>query len=146
MTYDGRLRASDQDRDAAVDVLRDAYVAGRLPLEEFDQRVDVAFAARTWGELERVTEDLPTALRRPQRAAASSAGTNQVNVRGTRALTWFLAVHAILVVLIVLTVALAERVTTAAVWSAYALIPLALLLPTIVGRRHLARRLGRSSR
>jgi hypothetical protein len=140
MTYDDcLLRASDQDREAAVEVLRDAYAAGRLPPEEFDQRVGVAFAARTWGELDRVTSDLPsaaTSLR--QRAASPSTGT--VNERGgTSAVTWFLVVHAILVFLIVLMVLLAERVTSAAVWSAYALVPLAVLVPTVVGRRHLAR-------
>jgi len=140
MTYDG-LRASDQDREAAVGVLRDAYGAGRLRPEEFDQRVNVAFAAKTWGELDRVTSDLPSASSLRLRAASPSAGA--VNERGgTPAVTWFLAVHAILVFLIVLMVGLAERVTSAAVWSAYALIPLALLLPTIVGRRQLARHGG----
>jgi len=132
------LRASDQDREAAVVVLRDAYVAGRLRPEEFDQRLNVAFAAKTFGELEQVTSDLPAASSFRPRVASPSAGT--VNERGgTTAVTWFLVVHAILVFLIVLMVGLAERVTSAAVWSAYALIPLALLLPTIVGRRYLGR-------
>jgi len=52
---------------------------------------------------------------------------------------WFLAIHAILVSLIVLMAGLAGRVTSAAAWSAYALIPLAVVLPTFLGRRQLRR-------
>jgi hypothetical protein len=138
MIYDSGQRASDQDREAAVGVLRDAYVAGRLQPEEFDQRVDVAFAAETWGELDRVSADLPSLPRLKHGAARPSSDT--VNAHGrTRALSWFLGVHAILVFLIVLMAGLAGRVTPTAAWSAFALVPLALVLPTVVGRRHLAR-------
>lgn len=53
------LRASDSDRDAVVSVLRDAYTAGRLTLEEFDERTSSAYAGKTWGELRELTRDLP---------------------------------------------------------------------------------------
>ncbi|MBO0803504.1 MAG: DUF1707 domain-containing protein, partial [Nocardiopsaceae bacterium] len=53
------MRASDADRDAVVDVLRDAYTAGRLTLEEFGERTSAAYAGRTWGELRELTADLP---------------------------------------------------------------------------------------
>ena len=39
--------------------LRDAYTAGRLTLEEFDDRTTAAYASKTWGELRKLTEDLP---------------------------------------------------------------------------------------
>jgi hypothetical protein len=42
-----------------VATLRDAYTAGRLTLEEFDERTTAAYASKTWGELRRLTEDLP---------------------------------------------------------------------------------------
>jgi hypothetical protein len=60
MASDHTIRASDRDRDAVVATLRDAYTAGRLTLEEFDERTTTAYAGKTWGELRRLTEDLPT--------------------------------------------------------------------------------------
>ena len=59
MASDHMIRASDLDRDAVVATLRDAYTAGRLTLEEFDERTTAAYASRTWGELRKLTEDLP---------------------------------------------------------------------------------------
>ncbi|HLI38079.1 MAG TPA: DUF1707 domain-containing protein [Streptosporangiaceae bacterium] len=59
MTADGGIRASDRDRESAAEVLREAYAAGRLDLEEFDERASAAYAARTWGELRALTADLP---------------------------------------------------------------------------------------
>jgi hypothetical protein len=59
MASDHMIRASDQDRDVVVATLRDAYTAGRLTLEEFDERMSAAYASRTWGELRKLTEDLP---------------------------------------------------------------------------------------
>lgn len=59
MASDHMIRASDRDRDAVVATLRDAYTAGRLTLEEFDERTTVAYTSKTWGELRRLTEDLP---------------------------------------------------------------------------------------
>lgn len=59
MASDHMMRASDQDREAVVAALRDAYTAGRLTLEEFDERTTAAYAGRTWGELRKLTEDLP---------------------------------------------------------------------------------------
>jgi hypothetical protein len=61
MTDDRHIRACDQDRETAVEVLRDAYAAGRLRPEEFGQRTDAAYAAVTWGDLDDLTADLPPA-------------------------------------------------------------------------------------
>jgi len=59
MTADDPIRASDADREVVVAALRDAYTAGRLTMEEFDERTSAAYAARTWGELRKLTVDLP---------------------------------------------------------------------------------------
>jgi DUF1707 SHOCT-like domain len=59
MTTDGRIRASDDDRESAVEVLRDAYAVGRLNIDEFGERTTSAYSARTWGELRALTDDLP---------------------------------------------------------------------------------------
>jgi uncharacterized membrane protein len=53
------MRASDRDRDEAVELLRDAYTVGRLSREEFDERLVAAYSARTWGELQDLTADFP---------------------------------------------------------------------------------------
>lgn len=59
MAGNGMMRASDADRDAVVTVLRDAYTAGRLTLEEFGERTSAAYAGKTWGDLRELTADLP---------------------------------------------------------------------------------------
>jgi hypothetical protein len=62
MPNNNGMRASDQDRDAVVDILRDAFSAGRITLEEFDERTSSAYASKTWGELRALTADLPVKL------------------------------------------------------------------------------------
>ena len=52
------LRASDADRDRAIEVLRAAVADGRLDPAEFDERLDVALAARTIDALAPLTADL----------------------------------------------------------------------------------------
>jgi DUF1707 SHOCT-like domain len=52
-------RASDAERNHALDRLRAAYVEGRLDQEEFDERSGAALKARTIGQLERLFSDLP---------------------------------------------------------------------------------------
>ncbi|WP_198351534.1 DUF1707 SHOCT-like domain-containing protein [Streptomyces typhae] len=57
-----RLRASDADREKVADALREALAEGRLDMEEFGERLDAAYRARTYGELTPLTRDLPAAL------------------------------------------------------------------------------------
>ena len=59
MASEESIRASDADREVVVATLRDAYTAGRLTLDEFDERMTAAYSGRTWGELRRLTADLP---------------------------------------------------------------------------------------
>lgn len=65
----GRLRASHQDRDRVVEVLRVAAGNGRLTPEELDERLEAALAARTYAELAVLTTDLPPSA--SARAAAA---------------------------------------------------------------------------
>jgi hypothetical protein len=53
------IRASDEERERSIVLLRDAVVTGRLTLEEFSDRVGRAQLARTDRELEELTVDLP---------------------------------------------------------------------------------------
>jgi hypothetical protein len=55
------LRASHEDRDRVVDMLRVSAGDGRLTAEELDERLELAMTARTYGELARLVADLPAA-------------------------------------------------------------------------------------
>lgn len=53
------LRASDADREAAVHLLQQHHVAGRLTVTEFEERMADAYGAQTLGQLDRLQHDLP---------------------------------------------------------------------------------------
>lgn len=60
MAPDPRLiRASDADRDRTANMLREHHAAGRLDADEFNERLDKVFAAKTIGDLDDLTADLP---------------------------------------------------------------------------------------
>jgi hypothetical protein len=53
------IRASDHDRDRTARLLREHHAVGRLDPEEFAERLDKSFQAKTVDELDRLTADLP---------------------------------------------------------------------------------------
>ncbi len=53
------MRASDAERERVAEVLREAVAEGRLQMEEFEQRLDATYKARTHSELEPLVRDLP---------------------------------------------------------------------------------------
>ncbi len=53
------LRCSDVDRERVAEALRQAAGDGRLTLSELEERLDATFRARTYGQLEPITADLP---------------------------------------------------------------------------------------
>ena len=59
MPGDPRIRASDADRDRVAALLREHHAAGRLTAEEFHERMEQAFDAKTLGELDELMADLP---------------------------------------------------------------------------------------
>lgn len=52
------IRASDADRQQVVELLTEAATDGRLTVEEYTERSDAAYAAKTVGELTGLTTDL----------------------------------------------------------------------------------------
>ena len=52
-------RAADRDRDEVAVILGEALATGRLTSEEHAERLEAAYAARTYGELVPITRDLP---------------------------------------------------------------------------------------
>ena len=72
----GRLRASDADRERAIDALKAAFVQGRLTRDELDLRAGQALSARTCAELTAITADTliaPVHVRPPSRPARAHA-------------------------------------------------------------------------
>jgi hypothetical protein len=63
MRYD--LRASDDDRERAVEFLKAHYAAGRLRDDELAGRTDAAYRAVALSDLDRLTADLPAFARPP---------------------------------------------------------------------------------
>jgi len=59
------LRASHQDRDRVVEILRVAAGDGRLTAAELDERLEAALTARTNSELAVLTADLPVVASQP---------------------------------------------------------------------------------
>jgi Domain of unknown function (DUF1707) len=53
------LRVSDADRHKVAEILREAAGEGRLDLDELDERLESAYAAKTYADLMPITADLP---------------------------------------------------------------------------------------
>jgi hypothetical protein len=65
------LRASDTERERVVAFMREHALAGRLNDEELEERIGLAYASVTVGDLERLIADLPRGNRpAPRRPAA----------------------------------------------------------------------------
>ena len=132
MATDRAIRASDQDRESVAELLREAYVAGRLSREELDDRATTAYSAKTRGELRDATADLPL--------PGARAGLLSDSVGVPREVGGRLIAHMILAFFVlVLAARLAGLVTTDAVWEATVPIPTALVLllqpPLGIGER-----------
>ncbi len=70
------IRASDAEREAVVARLNSATSEGRLALDEFSERVERAYQARTRRDLEDLVVDLPPAAT-PGTAPAIAGGSGQ---------------------------------------------------------------------
>jgi len=95
-SFDPNMRAGDADRERLVEQLREHHAAGRLTLDEFDERMQKAYAAKTYGELKTLTRDLPVDLAeldfqqaqertratqaRPVEVRRDQAGRMQINI------------------------------------------------------------------
>jgi DUF1707 SHOCT-like domain len=79
------LRASHEDRDRAVEILRVAAGDGRLTAAELDERVEAALTARTSGELAALTADLPAVPGQAGSAAAQAKEVVRLDYQGGNA-------------------------------------------------------------
>jgi hypothetical protein len=82
----GHLRASHADRERVTEILKVAFVQGRLGRDEFDLRVSQALASRTYAELAALTADIPAGLTAaPPLSLARVMGPGCCHGKGT---TW----------------------------------------------------------
>jgi hypothetical protein len=79
-----RVRASDADRAAVADALRAHCAAGRLDVDELEQRLAAALAARTLGELDALVRDLPAKPVAAGPGQAGAPGRNRAGLPGVR--------------------------------------------------------------
>jgi hypothetical protein len=84
------LRVSDADREQVAEVLRRAAGEGRLTVDELDERLDSAFAARTRADLERLVADLPVAAEAG--AAVGSTARPLPVVAGEGGTKWLISI------------------------------------------------------
>ncbi|ORV10989.1 DUF1707 SHOCT-like domain-containing protein [Mycobacterium celatum] len=66
-------RAADTDRIQVAQLLTDAAAQGRLPMNEYEERLTKAYAAKTYDELDRLRSDLPDYPVAPRRGACKPA-------------------------------------------------------------------------
>jgi hypothetical protein len=132
-----QMKASDADRDAVVSVLSANYQAGRLTTEELDDRTGRALGARTFGELQALTADLPGPVpSAPQSGPipAMPGETTRYGRPGRRRLGVGVAVIAVLVI-----VRVALLLGTGGHSGAWVLIPIALVVARIALMRRYRR-------
>jgi Domain of unknown function (DUF1707) len=79
------LRASYEDRDRVVEILRVAGGDGRLTAAELDERVEAALTARTHGELAALTADLPALPSQAGSVAAQAKDVVRLDYQGGNA-------------------------------------------------------------
>ncbi|WP_141580660.1 DUF1707 domain-containing protein [Actinomadura sp. WMMA1423] len=59
MAPNPEIRASDADRDRVAASLREHCAEGRITMDELQERLDTVYEAKTLGQLQEVTSDLP---------------------------------------------------------------------------------------
>ena len=77
MTY-SELRASDAERERVVAFLREHALLGRLTDDELEDRIGLAYASVTVGDLETLIADLPRASRPAPRPRARAVRATPV--------------------------------------------------------------------
>ena len=128
-----QIKASDADRDAVVTALSEHFQAGRLTTEELEERTSQALAARTLGQLDELTTDLPA----PRPAAPS--------VPDAPRRPGYLVLMPLIVPVAALAILAAVLATSTGIhgWGAWWVIPVGLLIARrLAGRRDIRRDFG----
>jgi class 3 adenylate cyclase len=76
------LRASDEDRERVIELLRHHFGEGRLSQDDLSERIESAYAAKTLGELDTLGADLPS-TRQPSSGRRRSGLETSVRIHAT---------------------------------------------------------------
>ncbi len=117
-----QMKASDADRDAVVAALSEHFQAGRLTSEELEERTGRALTARTLGQLDELTVDLP--------APRSAAGAGPTAPVAPLRRPGYLPMVPLVIPLAVLAIVALTLGTSAGMhwWGIWWVIPVALLI------------------
>jgi len=138
-----QLRASNQDRQAVVDGLQNAFVEGRLQLHEYDERVAAAYQAVTYADLAGLFTDLPAdnPVRPPTAKESAKAPAAKPTVRHPGVISdlplalqilWTIWISVLLINLVVWTI-LEVSQGSQDFWPIWLLVPTAVLFGVTVG-------------
>jgi hypothetical protein len=110
------LRASDADREQIVHALRQHHGDGRLTVSEFTERMDLAYEAKTLGDLDGLTRDLPPLP--PPLPEEPRADPNVIRLRFYRHLLSYAFVNGFMLVLwVIVSVAVGHLVLFWPIWT-----------------------------
>jgi uncharacterized protein DUF1707 len=98
------MRASHADREQVIDMLKTAFVQGRLAKDEFDPRVGQVLASRTYADLNAVTADIPTGLIRAQSPNRARKPASVPTPKAVRDAVWHMRLGAVLTLALAVTV------------------------------------------
>ena len=84
----GHMRASDADREHVLDVLKAAFVQGRLVKDELDIRAGQTLSSRTYAELAAITADIPVAPIEPPQGPLRLVRTDTRKPVSKKAVAW----------------------------------------------------------
>ncbi|MGH3251195.1 MAG: DUF1707 SHOCT-like domain-containing protein [Trebonia sp.] len=105
----GNLKAADADRDETGRVLGTAYSEGRLSKDEYDARLEAAFSARTYADLDGVVTDLPARAGTPAITAEPPGAIPRGRTSGlaiaSRVLGWAALILVVVIILIAAVIA-----------------------------------------
>jgi hypothetical protein len=130
------LRVSDVERTAVQERLRRSVGDGRLDLHEYDERLQAVWSARTRGELERITLDLPEPPPPPppaprHRVFSDTGGGTAMRVLST---VWASVLAVNVVIWLLVSLLSEEPVHPWFIWLAPSGAVLAVLYATGIGR------------
>lgn len=125
MSRRSTLRASDEDRERVAERLRRATAEGRLLASELEERLEATFAARTYGHLDAVVDDLPREVVPRRQRARMLVSPRPAHV-----------VAVVLLLPVLASLLLAALVVFATMFSAWALLAAVAWVAFGYGRHH----------
>ena len=121
------VRVSDADREAVVESLRKHAGDGRLSVDELTARIDEAYRAKTFGELDVVQRDLPKPDNRPMVSVVPS-GPVVLRRRRVKRSPWWLAAYLLILNLALIGIWAISSKTHDYFWPAWPLMISAVLV------------------